>query len=191
MPINTGLSRAIITDNSPMAISIEWKRNADVLLSDVALIQHNFLSSGPHILLAHAIELLLKAYLKGVAALKPGPKEEDYGHAIDRLLDKAKKAGLTLSDPDSEELVHRLARATEDARLRYVFGFEDLPPPTVGLRVARAISKDISSLVKPESPEEIAARRKLEQEKLEMEGKRKIPFPDLPPSESGQTSSGP
>lgn len=178
MALTTGVTRAIVTDDSPMAISIEWKAHADIILRDVELIQQNLHSSGPHILLAHAIELLLKAYLKGIAALKPGPKEEDNGHDIDRLLDQAKKAGLTLSDPDTEELVQRLARAIEDARLRYVFPFQNLPPPTDGLRVARAISNDISILVKPESLEELAARREAEQKKLEEQRRRKIPFPD-------------
>lgn len=178
MALTTGVTRAIVTDNSPMAISIEWKTHANVILGDVELIQHNLHSSGPHILLAHAIELLLKAYLKGVAALKPAPKEEDYGHDIDRLLDQAKKAGLTLSDPDTDELVQRLARAIKDARLRYVFSFHDLPPPTEGLRVARAIREDINTLVKPESLEELFARREAERKKLEAQRTRKIPFPD-------------
>src|ERR1700676_1152124 len=121
MALTTNVTRDIITDDSPMAISIEWKTHAGIILRDVELIQQNLYSSGPYILLAHAIELLLKAYLKGVAALKPGPKEEDHGHDIDRLLDEAKKAGLILSDHDTEELVHRLARAIKGARLRYVF----------------------------------------------------------------------
>jgi hypothetical protein len=178
MALTTGVTRVHIADDSPMAISIEWKKHADVILGDVELIRHNFHSSGPHILLAHAIELLLKAYLKGIAALKPVRKEEDHGHDIDRLLDEAKKAGLTLSDPDTEELVKRLAHAIKDAQLRYVFLFQDLPPPTDGLRVARAISKDISTLVKLESPEEIKARREAEQKNLEAQRARKIPFPD-------------
>jgi hypothetical protein len=178
MALTTGTTRAIVTDDSPMAISIEWKTHADVILRDVELIQHNLHSSGPHILLAHAIELLLKAYLKGVAAIKPGPKEENYRHEIDGLLDQAKKAGLTLSDPDTEELVQRLAEAIKDAQLRYVFAFHGLPPPIDGLRVARAISKDISILVKPESLEELAARREEERKKLEAQRRRKIPFPD-------------
>ena len=178
MALTTGVTRTIVTDDSPMAKSIEFKMHADIILRDVELIQQNLYSSGPHILLAHAIELMLKAYLKGVAALKPGPKEEDEGHDIDRLLDQAKKAGLTLSDPDTEELVQRLARAIKEARLRYVFPFQDLPPPMDGLRVARAISNDISILVKPESPEELAARRAAEQKKLGARRTRKIPFPD-------------
>src|ERR1700680_2344684 len=107
MALTTNVTRDIITDDSPMAISIEWKTHAGIILRDVELIQQNVYSSGPHILLAHAIELLLKAYLKGVAAMKPSPKEEDYGHDIDRLLDQAKNAGLTLSDSDAEELVQR------------------------------------------------------------------------------------
>lgn len=178
MGLTTDVTRIIITDDSPMAISIESRTHANIILRDVELIQQNLHSSGPHILLAHAIELLLKAYLKGVAAMKPGPREEGLGHDIDRLLDQAKKAGLTLSDPDTEELVQRLARAIKDARLRYVFTFHDLPPPMDGLRVARAINKDISILVKPESLEEIAARREAEQKKLEAQRTRKIPFPD-------------
>jgi hypothetical protein len=178
LALTTGVTREIVTDNSPMALSIEWKTHANIILRDVELIQQNLHSSGPHILLAHAIELLLKAYLKGAAAVKPGPKEEDYGHDIDRLLDQAKKAGLTPSDPDTEELVQRLARAIKEARLRYVFPFHDLPAPMDGLRVARAISKDISILVKPESLEETAARREAEQKKLEVQRTRQIPFPD-------------
>jgi hypothetical protein len=178
MALTTGVTRAIATDGSPMALSIEWKTHADILLRDVERIQHNFFSSGPYILLAHAIELLLKAYLKGVAALKPGPKEEDCGHDIDRLLAQAEKVGLTLSDPDTEELVQRLARAIEDAQLRYVFPFRDLPPPMDGLRVARAISRDVGSLVKPESPQEIMVRRAAEQKKIQAQRTRKIPFPD-------------
>jgi len=62
--------------------------------------------------------------------------------------------------------------------LRYVFSFHDLPPPMDGLRVARAISKDISILVKPESLQETAARREAEQKKLEAQRTRQIPFPD-------------
>jgi hypothetical protein len=178
MALTTSVTRVAITDDSPMALSIEWKLHANILLGDVERIQDHKHSSGPHILLAHAIELLLKAYLKGVASQKPSPKEEDHGHDIDRLLDEAKKAGLTLSDPDTEQLVQRLAHAIRDARLRYVLDFHDLPPPMDGLRIARAISKDVSVLVKAESLEEMTARREAERRKLEEQRTRKIPFPD-------------
>jgi len=47
-----------------------------------------------------------------------------------------------------------------------------------GSRVARAISNDISILVKSESLEQLAARREAEQKKLEERRRRKIPFPD-------------
>jgi hypothetical protein len=178
MALTTDVTRVIITDDTPMALALEFKTHANVILNDVALIQQNMHSSGPHILLAHAIELLLKGYLKGAVALKPRPKEEDHGHDIDRLLEEAKKEGLKLSDPDTDELVMRLAAAIKDAQLRYAFPFQDLPPPMDGLRVARALSNDISVIVKPETPEKIMARRAAEKKKLEEQKKRKIPFPD-------------
>jgi hypothetical protein len=178
MALTTDVTRTIITDDSPMAPAIEFKTHANILLHDVELIQQNLDSSGPYILLAHAIELLLKAYIKGVAALRPSPKEKDRGHDIDRLLDEARKAGLTPSDPDTDDLARRLAGAIRDARLRYVFRFENLPPPMDGLRVARAISNDISAVVKPESPAQIAARREAEQKKLDEQRKRRLPLPD-------------
>jgi hypothetical protein len=59
------------------------KTHVDIILRDVEQIQQNLHSSGPHILLAHAIELLLKACLKAVAAQKPSRKQEDYGHRVD------------------------------------------------------------------------------------------------------------
>jgi hypothetical protein len=71
MALTTSVTRAIITDDTPMGIPLEWKTHATLLLKDAELIQQNMYSSGPSILIAHAIELLLKAYLKGVAALKP------------------------------------------------------------------------------------------------------------------------
>src|SRR5262249_31387157 len=56
MALTTGVTRdIIITDDSPMAISIQLKTHANIILRDVQLIQNNFESSGPHILLAHAI----------------------------------------------------------------------------------------------------------------------------------------
>jgi hypothetical protein len=48
--------------------------------------------------IAHAIELLLKTYLKGVAALKPRPKKEDPGHDINRLLDERKRKAFPRSN---------------------------------------------------------------------------------------------
>jgi hypothetical protein len=179
MALTTSVTRAIIIDNTPMGLPLEFKTHANIILNDVALIQQNMHSSGPHILLAHAIELLLKGYLKGVEAMKPRGKadEEDYGHDINRLLEDAKAAGLNLSDPDTDELVQRLAAAIKDAQLRYRFPFEELPPPMDGLRIARALSQDISILVKPETPEQIQARRAAEKAKKERERTRKIPFP--------------
>jgi hypothetical protein len=177
MALTTGVTRVIVTDNTPMSLPLEFKAHAVILLNDVERIQGHMHSSGPHILLVHAIELLLKAYLKGVFALKPRPKKEDLGHDIDRLLDEAKAEGLTLSETDTDELVQRLAAAITDAQLRYVFPFEDLPPPMDGLRVARALAKDISVIVKPETLEEIQTRRAAAKAKKEQEHTRVVKLP--------------
>jgi hypothetical protein len=179
MALTTGVTRVIVTDNGPLAESIEWKAHATVLLNDVALIQQNMHSSGPHILLAHAIELMLKGYIKAVDALKPRRKadKENYGHHISGLLAEAKAKGLTLSDADTEEYVDRLAKAIKDAQLRYSFPFYDLPTPMEGLRVGHALMNDISVLVKAESLEEIQARRTAEAAKKELEAKRVVKLP--------------
>lgn len=179
MALKTDVTRAIITDDTPMGLSLEFKTHAVVLLNDVEQIQGNMHSSGPYILLAHAIELLLKAYLKGVVALKPRPKKKDLGHDIDRLLEEAKAEGLKLSDADTDEFVRRLAMAIKDAQLRYVFAFADLPPPMDGLRVARALAADVSSIVKSETLEEIKARRAAEEAKREQERTRVVKLPRL------------
>jgi len=54
MALTTPVSRAIITDDSPMGLPLEFKTHAVVLLNDVEQIQGHMHSSGPHILLAHA-----------------------------------------------------------------------------------------------------------------------------------------
>ncbi|MBR1171208.1 hypothetical protein [Bradyrhizobium liaoningense] len=179
MALTTGATRVIVTDNGPFAESIEWKTHATILLNDVALIEQNMHSSGPHILLAHAIELMLKGYIKAADALKPRRKahKENYGHHISGLLAEAKSKGLTLSDADTEEYVDRLGKAIKDAQLRYSFPFYDLPTPMEGLRVARALMNDISVLVKPETPEEIQKRRADETAKKAQEAKRVVKLP--------------
>lgn len=75
--------------------------------------------------------------------------------------------------------MQRLAAAIKDAQLRYVFPFEDLPPPMDGLRVARALAEDVSVIVKPETPEEIQARRAAEKAKKEQERTRVVKLPGL------------
>jgi hypothetical protein len=179
MALTTGSTRVIVIDNGPLAESIEWKTHANVLLNDVAAIQGHMHSSGPHILLAHAIELMLKGYIKAVDALKPRRKvdKENFGHQIDGMLAEAKAKGLTLSDPDTDEYIDRLAKAIKGAQLRYAFPFYDLPTPREGLRVARAVMSDISVLVKPESLEEIQKRRAAEAAKKEQEAKRVVKLP--------------
>ena len=177
MALTANATRSIITEDTPMAVPLEFKTHAAILLQDIEAIQHQFHSSGPYILTAHAIELMLKGYLKGVAALSRQRKEEDYGHDIDRLLNEAKKAGLKFSDPDTDELVQKLANAIRDTRLRYVFPFEDLPIPPDCLRVARALQKDIGQVVKAETTEETQERRAAETAKREYERTRKTPFP--------------
>lgn len=173
----TSVTRTIITDDSPMSGPIEMKANATLILNDVELIQQNMHSAGPYILVAHAIELLLKAYSKGIAAIKKRRKPENLSHNLKNALDMAIKDGLIVSDPDTEEVVNVLSDAVEDAKLRYIFSFQDLPPASDCLRVARALRKDISVVVKPETPAEIQARRSKEKEEAEKRRKRPLPLP--------------
>jgi hypothetical protein len=63
-----------------MGLALEMRTNATTLLEDVELIQQNIHSAGPYRLVAHAIELMLKAYVKGVAAKKRAKKPENLSH---------------------------------------------------------------------------------------------------------------
>jgi hypothetical protein len=65
----------------------------------------------------------------------------------------------------------------DDAKLRYVFSFQDMHMPTEYLRVARALGKDISTVVKAETPKEILERRKAEKKEAEEHKKRPLPLP--------------
>jgi hypothetical protein len=168
----TTVTRMIITDDTPMSVSIEMKANATVLLNDVEAIRHHMHSAGPYILVAHAIELLLKAYSRGVVATKNIRKRENLSHNLEMALDVAVKDGLVLSDPRTEDIVKALSYAVEDAKLRYIFSFKDLPTASDCLQVGRALLNDISVLVKPETPSEIRARRKKEKEEAEKRKRR-------------------
>jgi hypothetical protein len=160
-----------------MAIPLEMKTNASLLLNDVELIQQNMHSSGPYILVAHAIELMLKAYVKGVTAQNRTRKPENVSHDIALALKEAKKAGLVCSDPNTGEVVERLAKAVKDANLRYRFSFQDMYDPMTCLRVARALQKDIRAVVKPDTPEEIQKRRAAEKEKADEQKGRPLRLP--------------
>src|SRR4051812_30890538 len=46
MALTTTVTRVAITDDSPMALSIEWKLHANILLGDVERIQDHIHSSG-------------------------------------------------------------------------------------------------------------------------------------------------
>jgi hypothetical protein len=99
MSATTKVTRDIITDNTPMAIPLEMKTNASLLLNDVELIQENMHSSGPYILVAHAIELMLKAYVKGVAAQNRTGKPKNVSHDIALALKDAKKSRIGMLKP--------------------------------------------------------------------------------------------
>src|SRR3954471_13710720 len=100
MAIMATTTRAVITDNGPLSEALETKLHGVLLLKDVDLIRQNQHSSCPYILLAHAIELLLKSYVKADLALRPRRSDENMGHDLIEALRAARDAGLKTTHSD-------------------------------------------------------------------------------------------
>jgi hypothetical protein len=177
MAISSTTTRALIVDDGPLAPAQAMKLHAAILLADVEMIQQNQHSSGPYILLAHAFELLLKAYTKGAEALKPARRKENTSHDLERALKEAQDAGLVCSHRDTEEVVKRFSDAVQDARLRYKFPFHELPTPMVCLEVGRALLTDIGTLVRPDTLEKMKERRAAEKAEADARAKRQPKLP--------------
>jgi hypothetical protein len=100
-------------------------------------------SSGAYILLSHAIELLLKAYLhKQGGALDGLPKK--YRHGMVELLNEARAKGLGVSDQEADSFISRLDLALDRASLRYEFYFQDLPGVDRLLKFSDALANDVN-----------------------------------------------
>jgi hypothetical protein len=74
---------------------------------------------------------------------------EKIGHDLDKLFAAAKKRGLSFSEQDTEQIVHRLNEAGKRAALRYDFEFHNVPLFTDISRVARAILQDTTIPLPP------------------------------------------
>jgi len=135
-----GVTRVFATDKRDKK-PVEMCTNAILLNQDCKRLTKS-LSSGPYILLAHAIELLLKAYLH-----KQGESLDDlrksYGHDLVELLKDARGRGLTVSDPEADNFIYRLNTALEKAALRYEFYFSDLPMVDRLAKFSETLAKDV------------------------------------------------
>jgi hypothetical protein len=62
-------------------------------------------SNGGYILIAHALELSLKAFLARHKLSEKALRNEPFGHNLDSLYDKAVELGLTLPTPYAKEII--------------------------------------------------------------------------------------
>lgn len=146
MADDSGITRVFISDGSPNAKALEMYTNAGLFIGDAEpLIMRP--SAGPYVLLAHAIELLLKAYLHGTGVPLEDLRKK-FSHKLDGLLAETQKVGLAISDPEAVTLVGRLAVALEKAALRYEFDFQNLPMHDRLITLARNIQADVKPHVK-------------------------------------------
>lgn len=92
-----------------------------------------------YVLYAHAIEMVLKSFLLRMGKSKTQLKK--ISHDLNKLLTEAKGLGLSVSDPDTDNIVSRINEALKNAALRYEFPHS---MPLVGdvEDVAKALLKD-------------------------------------------------
>lgn len=83
--------------------------------------------TGEYIVLFHAIELGLKAFL-----LNHGVPEGDlrrYGHDLVKLLQEAKRRGLSLAAPNADDMIEWINEwHCDEVKIRYEFGTERFLP---------------------------------------------------------------
>lgn len=142
MADDDGVFRAYATDKTDKKPD-EMRMNASLLIRDAAMLTQPG-SSGAYILLAHAIELLLKAYLHKMGK-SLSDLQRQYSHHIDKLLRDAKAQGLVVSDAETDNYSDRLAAAIDKAALRYDFSFANLPMTERLVRCAKSLERDVNA----------------------------------------------
>jgi hypothetical protein len=141
MTDDSGITRIFISDGSPKAKALEMYTNAGLFISDADRLLM-LPSAGPYVLLAHAIELLLKAYLHSTG-IPLDDLRKRFSHKLDELQAETERVGLVISDPDANDLTTRLAVSLEKAALRYDFNFQNLPMHGRLIAFARSLQSDV------------------------------------------------
>jgi hypothetical protein len=102
-------------------------------------------------LFCHAIELYLKAYLRGMGSTVAQLKK--VGHRVGNLAKSAAEIGLSL-DPEQSEILSHVDDADVAIEARYIVtGFKDRPTNEALSSIAKQLDRDVSgALAKLEHP---------------------------------------
>jgi HEPN domain-containing protein len=100
-------------------------------------------------LLAHAIELVLKAYLYSAGTRDKDLKAFDVRHNLTRLLEKAEAAGFRPAHESFAEAVEWLAPYHQDHRFRYRQpGLISLPKPDLLAQIVSDTGEPLRQLIR-------------------------------------------
>jgi hypothetical protein len=101
-----------------------------------------YTSPGAYILIAHALELSLKAFL-AKHQLSEKELRSRYGHDLDCLYNKAIEVGLHLSVPNPKKTIARVNKYHSENALRYDLSTRTLPAGSAVLEVIDAILREV------------------------------------------------
>jgi hypothetical protein len=100
-------------------------------------------SPGQYLLIARASELALKAYLYRRGFTLEGLQY--FGQDLSKLLEEARKSGLTTWNSLTDNILFRVKQAVGRAATRCDFTVENLPPAADAVAVVRSLLRDTAS----------------------------------------------
>jgi hypothetical protein len=99
-------------------------------------------SIGQYILTAHALELVLKAFLAKSGLSNKKLRKEPFGHNLVKLYAEARKRGLSISVNGAETNIQCMGEY-HSVPLRYEFRTRELPPCEIFFPIVEAILEEV------------------------------------------------